>query len=336
MDKKDGRTYWNARARTFPRYEEGDQTYEAGMPRLARDHGVVFADKDVLDVGAGSGMYTLRLAQEAAQVTAVDISDEMLRLLQEDAAAHGLANIRTVRSDWENFTPDRRYEVVFASMTPALDSEAGKEKLLACAAGWVVYMGFLDRMASDLMQGLYAHYGITPRVFNNAQIMEQWLTTRGIRCTALPVKGQWTVSRNREDTLDVCVKPCSTTAWIRTGIVSPPTWRPFATLPARMWSARTTPSRCSCGKIPERPLPLLRPAAVLYVPGGRAAGRRSPRRAGSAGSDGRADARPHGRLGAHGSPAPGQPHPPSGGPGQQHGLHHLPERPGPGGGRGRL
>ena len=205
MDKKDGRTYWNARARTCPRYEEGDQTYEAGMLRRARDHGVVFADKDVLDVGAGSGMYTLRLAQEAAQVTAVDISDEMLRLLQEDAAAHGLANIRTVRSDWENFTPDRRYEVVFASMTPALDSEAGKEKLLACAAGWVVYMGFLDRMASDLMQGLYAHYGITPRVFNNAQIMEQWLTTRGIRCTALPVKGQWTVSRNREDTLDVCV-----------------------------------------------------------------------------------------------------------------------------------
>lgn len=33
MDKKDGRTYWNARARTFPRYEEGDQTYEAGMLR---------------------------------------------------------------------------------------------------------------------------------------------------------------------------------------------------------------------------------------------------------------------------------------------------------------
>ena len=135
----------------------------------------------------------------------MDISGRNAPPAARDAAAHGLANIRTVRSDWENFTPDRRYEVVFASMTPALDSEAGKEKLLACAAGWVVYMGFLDRMASDLMQGLYAHYGITPRVFNNAQIMEQWLTTRGIRCTALPVKGQWTVSRNREDTLDVCV-----------------------------------------------------------------------------------------------------------------------------------
>jgi hypothetical protein len=128
----------------------------------------------------------------------------MLRLLQEDAAALGLANIRTVRSGWEDFTPDRRYEVVFASMTPALDSEAGKEKLLTCAADWVVYMGFLDRMASDLMQGLYARYSITPRVFNNAQVMHQWLTARGIACTALPVKGQWVVSRNRADALDVC------------------------------------------------------------------------------------------------------------------------------------
>ena len=80
------REYWNARSRTFPRFEEGDSNYEAGMLRHATENGVDFTGKRVLDVGCGSGMYTLRLARMAQSVTAVDVADEMLRLLREDAA----------------------------------------------------------------------------------------------------------------------------------------------------------------------------------------------------------------------------------------------------------
>ena len=93
------RDFWNCRAASFPRYEAGDDNYEARMLRLARENGVDFCGKTVLDVGSGSGMYTIRLAQEAASVTAVDISDEMLRILMQDAAAQGLDNIRPVVSD---------------------------------------------------------------------------------------------------------------------------------------------------------------------------------------------------------------------------------------------
>jgi len=196
--------FWNSRAGTFPRYEAGDNTYEARMLRLAREHGVDFRGKSVLDVGCGSGMYTLRLAMEAASVTAVDVSDEMLRILMQDAAAMGITNIRPVCSDWQHFKSDERYQIVFASMTPALGDDAAREKLLRHAGGQVVFIGFTQRNPSDVMAGLFARYGVTPPAFADAPRMREWLAARAIPYTALPVEGRWEVPHTREHLLEAC------------------------------------------------------------------------------------------------------------------------------------
>lgn len=47
----------------------------------------------VLDIGCGSGIITMSLAQKAKKVTALDISRKMLQLLKENAAEKGLTNI---------------------------------------------------------------------------------------------------------------------------------------------------------------------------------------------------------------------------------------------------
>lgn len=196
--------FWNSRAGTFPRYEAGEHNYEANMLRLAREHGVDFRGKSVLDVGCGSGMYTLRLAMEAASVTAVDVSDEMLRILMRDAAAMGITNIRPVCSDWGRFTSDERFEIIFASMTPALGDDAAREKLLRHAGGQVIFIGFTRRNPSDVMEGLYARYGVTQPAFADAPQMRAWLEGRDIPYTALPVEGQWVVPQTREHLLEAC------------------------------------------------------------------------------------------------------------------------------------
>ena len=197
--------FWNSRAASFPRFEAGDNTYEARMLRLARENGVDFCGKSVLDVGCGSGMYTIRLAQQAASVTALDISDEMLRILMQDAAAQGLANIRPVLSDWEHFAPGERFQIVFASMTPALTDDTAREKLHACALEQVVFMGFTERKTSDVMAGLYTHYAITPPQFADAPPMRAWLHTHNIPHTVLPVDGQWVVPHSQQHLLEACI-----------------------------------------------------------------------------------------------------------------------------------
>ena len=90
-------------------------------------------------------------------------------------------------------------------MTPAIESDESREKIMQYATGQVVFMGFSDRMLSDVMQGLHEHYGITPKIFNNAQEMRAWLDDKGVPYTAIPVKGQWVVAKSREELVDSCV-----------------------------------------------------------------------------------------------------------------------------------
>jgi len=196
--------FWDEKAKTFPRYEEGDHTYEADMLRRIREMGVDFEGRTVLDVGCGSGMYTLRIAKEARQVTAVDISAQMLAYLREDAGALGLGNIEFVHSDWDSFSTDASFDVVFCSMTPAIHDHASRRKLLGLAHGWTVFMGFAGLMSSDVLSGLFEHHGVTPKVFNNGPEMRHWLESEGVQPKSRLVEGQWVVAKSRAEMLSSC------------------------------------------------------------------------------------------------------------------------------------
>jgi SAM-dependent methyltransferase len=53
-----------------------------------------------LDIGAGAGRYALPLALQVREVIAVDPSAAMVDALREQAAQHGIANIRLVEARW--------------------------------------------------------------------------------------------------------------------------------------------------------------------------------------------------------------------------------------------
>jgi len=68
------------------------------------------------DLGIGDGLLTLMLAEAASQVTAVDLSTEMLAQLETRARAKGIDNIELVEGDIEDLPlPDESHDVVVAS-----------------------------------------------------------------------------------------------------------------------------------------------------------------------------------------------------------------------------
>ena len=75
---------------------------------------LVPAGASVLEVGAGTGAFTLPLAEHAAHVTALDYSAAMLRVLSGklDAAAPG--NVQVVLGRWEEARVEP-HDVVFAA-----------------------------------------------------------------------------------------------------------------------------------------------------------------------------------------------------------------------------
>jgi len=68
------------------------------------------------DLGIGDGLLTLMLAEVATQVTAVDLSAEMLSQLESRARAKGIANIEYTEGDIEDLPlADASHDVVVAS-----------------------------------------------------------------------------------------------------------------------------------------------------------------------------------------------------------------------------
>ncbi|BDU71458.1 polysaccharide deacetylase family protein [Mesoterricola silvestris] len=68
----------------------------------------------VLEVGAGTGIFTLELARRCGEVHAVDLSGNMLRHLELKAGAAGIANIRTMEGDAEALDFQGPYAAVFS------------------------------------------------------------------------------------------------------------------------------------------------------------------------------------------------------------------------------
>lgn len=204
-NEKDAREFWNRRAATFPRYDPREESYEAGILRRMKDMGVVFANKRILDVGCGCGQFTIRLAMMGKWVTGLDVSENMLGILREDAERYALKNIDSVRSDWLDFVPGTDYDMVFCTMTPALHSRQGKERLLEYGGAQVVYMDFQQRVRSGMLQGFYSLYNQEPHASNSALYMKDWLDERKIDYKRETVEGAWEKNMDLEEAVNLCM-----------------------------------------------------------------------------------------------------------------------------------
>jgi len=84
-------------------------------------HMPVSKPSNALEFGCGTGLVTTRIAPHCAQLTALDSSSEMLRMLAEKIAASSIANIKPLHLDFSRPEAaaglERDFDFVYSSMT---------------------------------------------------------------------------------------------------------------------------------------------------------------------------------------------------------------------------
>lgn len=172
---------WKKKSGSYPRYKNSEDVIEARIVNSMKKAGIDFSGKSILDVGCGTGVYTIRIAKEAGSVTGIDISQEMLSVLEQDAAAEGCQNIETIISPWDTFdTGGKQWDIAVSTMTPAVQLAEDYQKVRDSAREAVIYLGWGGKRDVEPIKYIAGKSQVKPRVFNNSQNMRKWLDDRGI------------------------------------------------------------------------------------------------------------------------------------------------------------
>ncbi len=128
---------------------------------LERDH-------RVLEIGAGSGVFTLPMARLCKKVTAVDTSEWMLEVLKRNAAHNRIENITAVAADFRDLEPGETFDAVcsFSSFEYIPDLDGLFRKISGILApGGVLYFTtahrsffrFFTQVGNAMRQGIWLH-----------------------------------------------------------------------------------------------------------------------------------------------------------------------------------
>ncbi|WP_298783086.1 class I SAM-dependent methyltransferase [uncultured Campylobacter sp.] len=90
IGEKSDENSWDKKSESYAKFSGEPGSFGKRVFEILRGWGVSFAGKSVLDVGAGTGVYSLYLASLGAKVTAIDSSEGMLRELRRSAQEFGI------------------------------------------------------------------------------------------------------------------------------------------------------------------------------------------------------------------------------------------------------
>ncbi|MCV3482919.1 class I SAM-dependent methyltransferase [Campylobacter sp. CNRCH_2014_0184h] len=189
---------WNKKAKSYARYNPNlNEIQKATFAKLGSLQG-----KSVVDIGCGSGVWTLHLAQKAKSILGVDSSSAMLEILQEDAKTHAISNVKTLNLDFENFYKNNntKFDLAFLSMSPALQNEKDYKAFLSLASK-KVYLGWASRRKSSFLDPIFEHFNTHFKGFYESDL-QSFLNAQNIPYESEVFNETRVVKRDKESAIE--------------------------------------------------------------------------------------------------------------------------------------
>lgn len=150
-DKAARQVFWDNRAEEFNAKTHKNENGKRlnSVLELLISKGMLKEEGSVLDVGCGPGKYSIEFAKHANSVTGIDISPRMIEFAMENAGKESLNNVSFELLDWEEVDIkamgwEKKFDLVFASMCPAINSRNTLEKMVGASKNCCFLSTFVE------------------------------------------------------------------------------------------------------------------------------------------------------------------------------------------------
>ncbi|MCI6005980.1 MAG: class I SAM-dependent methyltransferase [Blautia sp.] len=159
--------------------------------------------KNILDIGSGTGTYTIPLAGLAESVTALDCSEKMNACLKKKMHAMNIKNVRTLTADFLQYEFNNSFDLVLGSMNPALYNPFAFEKMLGLANKLLVYVGVIQSLLSSssdkrTLEEMLFHVKLTHGKSNDIKFPYELLKAKGFKPYIREVDCKWDYKERME------------------------------------------------------------------------------------------------------------------------------------------
>jgi SAM-dependent methyltransferase len=152
--------WWDSMAADFSKHDLPTSDNSLAI-RIIEQERIPLDNARVLDVGCGSGRFSVALGRRGATVMGTDLSPKMIGFAQK--AAEGLDRVTFSNDDW--YTLDlkekgweKSFGLVLANMTPAIADAGTFMKLSAASIGWCIFVK-PSRRVNSLLDPLHELIG---------------------------------------------------------------------------------------------------------------------------------------------------------------------------------
>ena len=158
--------FWENMAKRYPLpFDEKSQDDTSKVIAMVREKGVEISGAEVLDVGCGTGIYTLPLSREAARAVGIDGSFRMVARMMEQIASLRMTNVTAIQGFWQDIDIkaqgfEKAFDIVWAAMTPAIQKPEDFQKMEACSKKWCVFVGWGRKRDNPLMKEVFEKHGL--------------------------------------------------------------------------------------------------------------------------------------------------------------------------------
>ena len=183
---------WDKKALDFPRYNETSDDFQQKIISILQKEKLLDITSKIIDVGCGTGVYTIPLAKVAKEVLALDISSTMLEILKEDIWFHNLNKKITIQnSSWSEFKNKKEYDLLIATLSAAFNTHEDYEKIDTLNIKQCCFLHFKKTKGSNFEKLLLKEFGIKQKVHQELAVLKSWLESKNIEYKTIPLNNHY-------------------------------------------------------------------------------------------------------------------------------------------------